>query len=463
MRIWSRKEKKGIILVALTFITSILCWLAGLSYGAVSIIALKTYATLLFWRFRLPFAFIAIFVLMAMGLLDVYHLIEFASFDVILFLIGMMTIIGFLEENHFFEYLIDRIIKLVGNKTERIILVLLLASAVFAALVDEVTSILFMSATILHLAATFNVNPIPFIMMTVFATNIGSSATVIGNPVGVMIALKGGLSFSDFLRWATPISISALVITVLISTRLFSKDIKELSEKMRSEKPAREEESRGFPENKIRICWAVFLLTILSLVFHHSIEEALHLEKNTLLIGTALFFGGVSLLLERERAHEIVERRVDWWTLTFFALLFASVGTLKYVGVTKLLAQWVFNLSQGSEIGMFVIFTWIAGMLSAFLDNVLAVATFTPVVQDIGDMGIYNFPLWWGMLFAGTFFGNLTMIGSTANIIAIGMLERRRNMHITFMQWIKVGSLIAIPTLILATVLILIQLPYMPR
>jgi len=193
-----------------------------------------------------------------MGLLDVYHLIEFASFDVILFLIGMMTIIGFLEENHFFEYLIDRIIKLVGNKTERIILVLLLASAVFAALVDEVTSILFMSATILHLAATFNVNPIPFIMMTVFATNIGSSATVIGNPVGVMIALKGGLSFSDFLRWATPISISALVITVLISTRLFSKDIKELSEKMRSEKPAREEESRGFPENKIRICWACF-------------------------------------------------------------------------------------------------------------------------------------------------------------------------------------------------------------
>jgi Na+/H+ antiporter NhaD/arsenite permease-like protein len=450
----------------LTVVTALISWYVGLNYaqiGAVSIFALEIYAIILFWKFRLPFAFIAIFILMILNLLDVFHLIEFASFDVILFLIGMMTIIGFLEENHFFEYLIDQIITIVGNRTDKLILVFLVASAVFAALVDEVTSILFMSSTMFYLTSTYQVNPLPFIIMMVFATNIGSSATAGGNPVGVIIALKGGLSFSDFIRWATPISIVALVATIYISTKIFSKDMKELNEKLQAAKVSSWEEKKAYSEKKIRLCWVIFILTIATLVLHHSIEELFHLERNTMLIGTAFLYGGVSLLLERHKAQEIIERRIDWWTLLFFALLFASVGTLKYVGVTKILAQKVYNLAEGSELGVFVSFTWIAAVLSAFLDNVLAVSIFTPVVQDLSDLGVYTFPLWWGMLFAGTFFGNLTMLGSTANIIAIGMLERRRDIHITFMQWLKYGILVAVPTLILATLLLFLQFPYMPR
>jgi Na+/H+ antiporter NhaD/arsenite permease-like protein len=450
----------------MTILIGILCWVAGFDYSqilAVSIFAFKTLATLLFWKFRLPFAFVAVFSLMALKLLDVAHLIEFASFDVILFLIGMMTIIGFLEENHFFEYLINRIIKMVGERTERLIVILFLMSAISSALVDEVTSILFMTATILHLTADYDVNPLPFIMMTVFATNIGSSATVVGNPVGVMIALKGELSFSDFLRWATPISVLATLLTLFISTKIFSKDIKELNEKLKAVKLGDNGNSKIYSEKKIRLCLAVFALTILSLIFHRNLEELLHLEKNTMLLGLPLFFAGVSLFLERDHAQEIIERRVDWWTLIFFAMLFASVGTLKYVGVTQLLARGVASFSMGSESIIFVFFTLVAGILSAFMDNVLAVATLIPVVQDLGAMGIYNFPLWWGALFAGTFFGNLTFIGSTANIIAIGMLERRRKIHITFMQWLKIGVLVTIPTIVLAIILLLVQFPYMPR
>jgi Na+/H+ antiporter NhaD/arsenite permease-like protein len=118
---------------------------------------------------------------------------------------------------------------------------------------------------------------------------------------------------------------------------------------------------------------------------------------------------------------------------------------------------------MGSEIEMFLFFTWLVGILSAFMDNVLAVATFIPIVQDLGALGVYNFPLWWGMLFAATFFGNLTLIGSTANIVAIGMLERRQKITITFMQWLKVGAVISIQTLAIATILIILQLPFMPR
>lgn len=466
LRTLSVNEKKSVAIVILTAITATVCWLAGLNsaqIASVSIFTLEIYATLMLWAFRLPIAFIAIFSLLALGLIDIPRLIEFANFDVILFLIGMMSIIGVLEENHFFEYLIDKVIRLVGEKTERLILVLMFASAIFAALVDEVTSILFMTATIIHLTLTYGVNPVPFVMMIVFATNIGSSATVVGNPVGVMVALKGGLSFSDFIRWATPIAIISLVWTVFISMKIFSKEIKELSEKLRTPRPSLIEEPTPPSEGRIRLCWIIFLMTILGLVFHSSIEGLLHLEKNTMLIGTGLLFAGISLLWERERAHEIVERRIDWWTLTFFLLLFASVGTLNYVGVTNLLAKGIYNLFMGSEIEMFLFFTWLVGILSAFMDNVLAVATFIPIVQDLGALGVYNFPLWWGMLFAATFFGNLTLIGSTANIVAIGMLERRQKITITFMQWLKVGAVISIQTLAIATILIILQLPFMPR
>jgi Na+/H+ antiporter NhaD/arsenite permease-like protein len=161
--------------------------------------------SLLFWRFRVAFAFIGVSTLLGLGLIDIPKLIEFAGLDIIIFLISAMTIIGFLEERAFFEYLINRITKLVGLNADKLVIVLMGLSALFAALVDEVTSILFITSTILHLTGKYKVNPIPFILMAVFATNIGSSATVVGNPVGVMIALRAGLSFIEFIRWATPI------------------------------------------------------------------------------------------------------------------------------------------------------------------------------------------------------------------------------------------------------------------
>ncbi|MFH0850704.1 MAG: SLC13 family permease [Candidatus Bathyarchaeota archaeon] len=456
-------KRKSPILLGLTAATAILCWLVGLNTAqiiAVSVFSLKTYATILFWKFRLPFAFIAVFGLLFLGLLDIPHLIEFASFDVILFLIGMMSIIGTLEENHFFEYLLDQIMGLVKGDAKRLVLILMVASAFFAAFVDEVTSILFMSATVLHLTGCYGVNPVPFIMMIVFATNIGSAATVVGNPVGVMIALKGGFSFFDFFRWATPISILGLATVVLIVFRIFGKEINELNERLKTVDPSQSEHS--YDPKRIRVSMALFLGTILTLIFHHFIEELFHLERNTMLIGTALLYGGIALLWERERAQEIIERRVDWWTLTFFILLFASVGTLKYVGVTKFMAEKLFVLASASDSTLFVSFTWMSAVLSAFLDNVLAIATFIPIVQELKVLGAYDFPLWWGMLFAGTFFGNLTIIGSTANIIAVGMLERRKKIHITFMQWVRVGILVAVPTMVIATIVLLLQFPLMP-
>jgi len=434
-----------------------------LSVGGFCIVL---YGAIFFWRRRLAFSCVGIALLLAAGLLDVPHLIEFAGLDIILFLVAMMTIVGFLEEKLFFEYLIERMLELVGPHPKRIMVVMMVMAAVSAALVDEVTSILFITAAMLNLLGRAKVNPIPFILMLVFTTNIGSSATVVGNPVGVIIALRSGLTFLDFIRWATPISIVCLSLTIWICLALFAKDIRKLKPILTGQKGERRLEAMAEEDRLtrrwVRICGWLFGGVILGLVFHHPAEHALGLARNTMLLGIALLGAGVALAISGEKARVLVEKRVDWWTLAFFLLLFASVGTLKQTGVTQVLAARLIELSGGSVPLLTSLFGWSSWLLTAVMDNVPAVATFVPIVNDVAAAGLSTFPLWWAMLMGGTLGGNATLIGSTANIVAAGVLERRELGAITFAQWLKPGLIVAITTMLLATLLILAQLSLMP-
>lgn len=474
--------KRGFIYPAILFAVSLVAYYAGLEpiqIASLTVFAALISGTLLYWRFRLAFALAGIATLMIFGLLTTGTFIEFAGFDIILFLVGMMIVIGYLEERHFFEYLLEKILKGVGGDPRKLVVILMLMSAMFAALVDEVTSILFMTATVLHLTSKLKINPIPFVMIIVFATNIGSSATVVGNPVGVLIALRAELSFIDFLRWATPISLVGLSIAIPLSLLYFSKDIRNLGQAMSKPVPNNTGGDRvgaivdeasaatipgtDTPRNSVKIPWILFIGTIAGLVVHGPVEELLGLEKNVMLLGTALAAASVTLFINRTKARDLVERRVDWWTLLFFMFLFASVGTLQLTGITTLIANGLIDISGGDDTALFFIFTSMTGVMGALMDNVLAVATFIPVVNDMTDLGIYNYPLWWGLLFGATFFGNLTLIGSTANIVALGMLERQKHAHIQLLQWIKPGAIISVPTLLVAMLLLYLQIPLMPR
>ena len=438
--------------------------------ASVTIFASLIVGTLLFWRFRLAFALVGVALMLGLGLLNTDTMIEFAGFDMILFLVGMMIVVGFLEEKKFFEHLLGKIMKGVGSNPVKLVIILMLLSALFAALVDEVTSILFMTATVLHLTGKLRISAIPLVMMTVFATNIGSSATVVGNPVGVLIAMRAELTFMEFLRWATPISIAGLGVAIPLCLLYFRKYIKQMGDALRSQKTeevlVESNTSSGVKvtaqKENFKIPWIIFLGTIAALVAHSPMEEALGLEKNVLLPGVAFAAAGIVLFLNHSKAREMVEKRVDWWTLAFFIFLFASVGTMKMLGVTTVLAEGMYEISGNDETNLFFIFVPVTSILSALMDNVLAVATFIPVVHEFGDLGVDNYPFWWGMLFSGTFFGNLTLIGSTANIVAIGMLERRKRGNISLKEWIKPGAVISIPTMILATILVYLQMPMMP-
>ncbi len=307
------------IILAVGLVGFFVAQLEPLQVASITVFTGLISGTLLYWRFRLAFALAGIATLMVFGLLTTGTFIEFAGLDIILFLVGMMIVIGYLEERHFFEYLLEKILKGVGNNPTKLVVILMLMSAMFAALVDEVTSILFMTATVLHLTSKLKINPIPFVMIIVFATNIGSSATVVGNPVGVLIALRAELSFTDFLRWATPISLVGLAIAIPLSLWYFSKDIKNLGRAMTTSPTTATKNGRNgiaaiadegsaatipgtdVPRKSVKIPWILFLGTIAGLVVHGPVEELLGLEKNVMLLGTALAAASVTLFINRAR------------------------------------------------------------------------------------------------------------------------------------------------------------------
>ncbi len=457
------KSKISILLFGVTSIFTALYLSGALTTAQVlsfTVFVGIVLSILLYWRLRVAFALFGVFTLLSSGLLDIPHFIEFAGLDIVAFLIGMMTVIGFLEERHFFEYLLEKVVR-ASRSAFRLLLILLATAAFSAALVDEVTSILFMTALVLRIAGALGVSFIPLLILVVFATNIGSSATVVGNPVGVMIALRAGLGFGDFLRWATPISIVTLLITIPMGYFYYRGYFQELDRKMMEARVARAAitaDNNG--QIKLdRVAFMLFLGTIGLLVAHTPLEEALGLEKNTLLLGAPMLGAGVALILEGNRARELLERRVDWWTLLFFLLFFSTVGTLKYVGVTGIIARALFEVATGNQIMFLIITGFTAGFLSAFMDNILAIATLIAVTQDLQAFGVSVAPLWWVLLFAGTLMGNFTIIGSTANIVAIGIVERQKLGHITLKEWLKIGAPVSLVTFSLALLLIILQLP----
>lgn len=304
------------IILAVITVTVSFAELNTKQIASVTIFTSLIVGTLLFWRFRLAFALVGIAVMLGLGLLNTDTMIEFAGFDMILFLVGMMIVVGFLEEKKFFEHLLGKIMKGVGNNPVRLVVVLMLMSALFAALVDEVTSILFMTATVLHLTGKLRISAIPLVMMTVFATNIGSSATVVGNPVGVLIAMRAELTFMEFLRWATPISIAGLVVAIPLSLLYFRKYITQMgaalktnsSEQILAENKEIIVENSGSQKTmsakqNFKIPWIIFIGTIAALVAHSPLEETLGLEKNVLLPGVAFAAAGIVLFLNHNK-HE---------------------------------------------------------------------------------------------------------------------------------------------------------------
>jgi Na+/H+ antiporter NhaD/arsenite permease-like protein len=321
-------------------------------------------------------------------------------------------------------------------------------SALLACCVDEVTSIIFMVAAILEICNYFEVDPTPYIIISIFTTNIGSTGTVLGNPIGILIASKSGLTFEDFILKAFPLMWLCLLVAVILIMFWYRKSLKKLQERMQDSQ-ANDILIKLIsvpPERQLKLSLFIFGFTLLFIALHHRLEILWKLETNTLLLSIPLISAGGVMIWKWRKARSYIEKDVDWWTLIFFLLLFAKAGTLKYTGVTEVLARKISYLVKGNPITLTGSLLWISALGSSILDNVVLVAAFIPIVQSFKDLGFVVRPLWWALLFGGCLGGNITLVGSTANIVALGILEKEKNIRMTFFRWFWVGLTVGVVT-----------------
>ena len=435
---------------------------------ASSILAAAVIGTLLFWSFRVAIAFMGIGTLLITKTMDIPHFIEFASLDVILFLVGMMTIVGMLKDVGFFRWLMIKIVKITNFEAGKLIFVFCVLSAFLAMAIDEVTSIIFVTAVLLEITDYFDVNPVPYVIACVMATNIGSSGTVLGNPIGILIAMRAGLSFEEFIIWAFPVAMLSLIATIIIIFIWYRQDIalfrSKIRLKMRStDKLAFQDEWEFVPSrNEFKIGLAIFVGTIALIAMHRRLETIFDLPHNTVLLFASLAGSSMVMFWKRTKAREYIEKDVDWWSLVFFLMLFAIGGTLKYTGTTDIIAKAVSGLASGTPM-LTTIILWIASIGSSILDNVVLVAALIPVIESFKSLGVYTYPLWWALLFGGCYGGNITMVGSTANIVALGILEKRKRYSMSFLKWFWIGLVVGGISTLIANIVLIFLIPYMPR
>lgn len=305
---------------------------------AVSIFSASVLGTILFWDFRLAVAFIGIAILLATKTIDIENLVIFSSLEVILFLVGMMIIVGLLKDVGFFAWLITLILRIRNLTATKFVFAISIMSALSACVLDEVTSIIFMTAAVLEICDYFEVKPIPFIIITVLATNIGSSGTVLGNPIGILIATKSGLTFEDFIKNAFPLMSLSLASMICLVMFIYRTQIREFNKKIK-EFGGNEIFIRLIsipPEVEVKIGMWVFGLTLGFIALHHRLEIIWNLQANTVLLIVPLISSGIIMIWKWRKARLFVEKDVEWWTLIFFLLLFAKTGTLKFTGVTDI-------------------------------------------------------------------------------------------------------------------------------
>jgi Na+/H+ antiporter NhaD/arsenite permease-like protein len=443
--------KKLLIIIAIALCIAFGGAKAGLSqYQAIvaSIFCVSIMGVLLYWELRLSFVFLGAGAMLFTRAIDLENLIKFASLDVILFLIGMMILVGMLNDAGFFYWIVTRLIRIKNVTGGKLFILIMLLSGVLSGLMGEVASIIIMVKIILDICDLVDVDPVPLIIASVLATNIGSSGTLLGNPVGILIAARANLTFEDFMRNAFPVTALVFAVTLAILLLWYRKIIKKMTEKLI---PLRENNFfmsliKISTDIRAKVSIGIFVSMLIYIFFHHRIEILFNLEENSVLMMAPIVFAGIALFYRRDRMRHYVEREVEWTSVLFFLFLFALAGVVKYSGVSDVIARGLIGKFGNPANLLSALFIYSSSFLSAVLDNTVVVATYIPIVQSMGGLNINIKPLWWAVLFGACYGGNITIIGSTANIIAIDILEKRRGLHIGFYPWLKIGLVVGVVT-----------------
>jgi Na+/H+ antiporter NhaD/arsenite permease-like protein len=415
-------------------------WLAV----AVFVVAYVLIATE--WVHRVAAALGGAAVMLIIGASDPEHAFfsETAGIDwnVIFLLLGMMLIVAVLQRTGVFEYLAIWAAKRAGGRPFRVLVALVLITATASAALDNVTTVLLVAPVTFLVCQRLGVPVAPFLIAEVLASNIGGAATLVGDPPNIIIASRAGLSYDDFLAYLAPLVVALLAVFIGLCRWLFRDAFRYDPRRAAGIAALRE---REVIRDRRLLVVSLAVLTVVTAAF--VLHPVLHLQPSVIAITGGLALLGLSGLPAGD-----VARDVEWPTLAFFAGLFVMIGGLVATGVIDKVARAAADATQGRLLLASMVLLWASAALSAIVDNIPYVATMSPVVAEIvGSAGAHGAGdvLWWSLALGADLGGNATAIGAAANVVMLGIAERR-GQRISFWQFSRYGLIVTAITIALS-------------
>lgn len=380
------------------------------------------------------------------GNINNLYFINFIDFNVIFLLVSMMIIVNIATKSGMFNWVANELLKHTKGKPIRILFVLGLFTAITSAFLDNVTTVILIMPITFYIAKKLDINPIPYLMTEIFSSNIGGTATLIGDPPNIIIGSAAGLSFMDFIKELTGIVFVILIAVLIILSLFFKKQLITTEEKMAS--IAQIDNSHTITNKALLIRSLIVLIAVIVGFVLHDIT---HIETSV----TAML--GASILLLFEKPSDLF-KEVEWNTIFFFIGLFIIIGGLEASGGIALMAKWILTVTQGSEKATALLILWGSGVISGIIDNIPYTATMTPMILEIEKvMGqAYAEPLWWCLSLGACLGGNMTIIGAAANVI-VSETSAAHKHPISFMSFMKYGVIIMITSLVLSSIYIYLR------
>ena len=370
--------------------------------------------------------------------------------NVIFLLMGMMIIVGVLKKTGLFQWLAYKSFAMARGNIFILAGILMVVTAVASAFLDNVTTMLLMIPVTIEIAVALKLNPIALLIPEVFASNIGGTATLIGDPPNILIGSYANLSFGAFLHNLTLIVIICMVFTVAFYIFWYRRAYKAAEVKDVARTTAYMKEEYRITDKVLLIkCLVMLVFTILLFILH----GVFHMEPSiAALTGSMLLLAvsGVDIV-------EMLEHEVEWPTLVFFMALFIVVAGAEETGLIQFIAEWVAHLAQGNLVVAVILVLWVSAIASAAIDNIPFTATMLPIVAFLNHNipGAESGVLWWALALGACFGGNGTMIGASANVVTVGLAEKA-GYHISFMAYIKACMAPMLVTVAIATVYLLL-------
>ncbi len=359
------------------------------------------------------------------------------DWNVIFLLIGMMLIVAVLRRTGMFEYLAIWAVKRARGRPYPVMVILVLITGFASAWLDNVTTVLLVAPVTLFVCDKLGLPAAPFLIAEVMASNIGGTATLIGDPPNIIIASRSGLTFNDFLSVLAPIVIILMVVFLVLCRWLFRHAFRHDSSRVASIMVMREREAIRNPR-----LLAVSLIVLGLVLGAFMLHSVLHLEPSVVAV-----VGGLMLLAASRLDPDEIARDVEWHTLIFFAGLFVMVGALVNTGVIEQLSQAATGAVEGRLWGATMLLLWASAGLSAIIDNIPYVATMSPIVADLveADGTAHGNVLWWALALGADLGGNATAIGASANVVVLGIAERAGK-KISFWEFTRYGLIVTVIT-----------------